>query len=331
MFVQNAELEIKLEESQGNLWIENSFIGAAWKVEGNQIITGIPRNNWEISLPSGVCLDMVPVKDNSKYVVRLYGFDDSFRGALSNPETMYMGIGFSKWMEERGLDYSSAGLKPDADIQSARLFPVVDKDDVPYIVEWVVGGTGGRGKALWLNNKRLSANGITAGADLQKLENQRRLFRCGNWKALRENYKKSIFFQIDLDHAAKECDIPPDTVLPEDERNSLAVIHENMFLSRLSFYAKKDGNYGLQYKERAFRTLQKSILDPIKGKKVTPVRNVYEDQIIWSRSPVRIDLAGGWSDTPPYSILEGGKVVNIAVELNGQPASLAGFYPPKKR
>jgi galactokinase/mevalonate kinase-like predicted kinase len=34
---------------------------------------------------------------------------------------------------------------------------------------------------------------------------------------------------------------------------------------------------------------------------------------------VRIDLAGGWSDTPPYCISFGGKVINLAVNLNGQP------------
>lgn len=37
------------------------------------------------------------------------------------------------------------------------------------------------------------------------------------------------------------------------------------------------------------------------------------------RSPVRIDMAGGWTDTPPYSLFAGGSVVNIAIELNGQP------------
>ena len=42
------------------------------------------------------------------------------------------------------------------------------------------------------------------------------------------------------------------------------------------------------------------------------------DQIVWGRSPVRIDLAGGWTDTPPYSLYAGGAVVNIAIELNGQ-------------
>ena len=33
---------------------------------------------------------------------------------------------------------------------------------------------------------------------------------------------------------------------------------------------------------------------------------------------MRIDIAGGWTDTPPYCLLEGGNVVNLAIELNGQ-------------
>jgi galactokinase/mevalonate kinase-like predicted kinase len=34
-------------------------------------------------------------------------------------------------------------------------------------------------------------------------------------------------------------------------------------------------------------------------------------------APPRIDLAGGWSDTPPFCLDWGGTVLNIAVELNG--------------
>ena len=50
-----------------------------------------------------------------------------------------------------------------------------------------------------------------------------------------------------------------------------------------------------------------------------PSRNILDDQIVWGRSPARLDLAGGWSDTPPYCLEHGGQVVNIAVDLNGQP------------
>ena len=44
-----------------------------------------------------------------------------------------------------------------------------------------------------------------------------------------------------------------------------------------------------------------------------------EDQIVWARAPVRLDLAGGWTDTPPYTLRHGGRVVNLAVDLDGQP------------
>jgi galactokinase/mevalonate kinase-like predicted kinase len=44
---------------------------------------------------------------------------------------------------------------------------------------------------------------------------------------------------------------------------------------------------------------------------------------------VRIDIAGGWTDTPPYCLLEGGNVVNFAIELNGQPP-LQTFIRPSK-
>ncbi len=43
------------------------------------------------------------------------------------------------------------------------------------------------------------------------------------------------------------------------------------------------------------------------------------DEILWGTAPARLDLGGGWSDTPPYSLERGGCVLNAAVNLNGQP------------
>ncbi|MEX2442648.1 MAG: hypothetical protein WD492_03520, partial [Alkalispirochaeta sp.] len=36
-------------------------------------------------------------------------------------------------------------------------------------------------------------------------------------------------------------------------------------------------------------------------------------------APVRMDFGGGWTDTPPYTLREGGRVCNVAIDLNGQP------------
>jgi fucokinase len=38
---------------------------------------------------------------------------------------------------------------------------------------------------------------------------------------------------------------------------------------------------------------------------------------ITATAPVRLDLAGGWSDTPPYCYERGGHVVNVAIDLDG--------------
>jgi galactokinase/mevalonate kinase-like predicted kinase len=50
-----------------------------------------------------------------------------------------------------------------------------------------------------------------------------------------------------------------------------------------------------------------------------PVHRLRGDEIVWGRAPARLDLGGGWSDTPPYSLEHGGCVVNAAIDLNGQP------------
>lgn len=49
-----------------------------------------------------------------------------------------------------------------------------------------------------------------------------------------------------------------------------------------------------------------------------PTPGVLRDQVVWVTCPARIDLAGGWSDTPPICQEVGGSVVNAAVTINGQ-------------
>jgi len=70
---------------------------------------------------------------------------------------------------------------------------------------------------------------------------------------------------------------------------------------------------------REFASLRERIVHETELTPAAPQRCVLDDQIIWGRSPVRLDLAGGWTDTPPYCLQFGGQVVNIAVDLNGQP------------
>jgi len=72
-------------------------------------------------------------------------------------------------------------------------------------------------------------------------------------------------------------------------------------------------------KGAAFSHLRRTIvLGKDLGKKY-PKNALRSDEIIWVRAPARLDLSGGWTDTPPYSLEKGGCVINAAVNLNGQP------------
>ncbi|MFO7901729.1 MAG: fucose pyrophosphorylase domain-containing protein [Planctomycetota bacterium] len=67
----------------------------------------------------------------------------------------------------------------------------------------------------------------------------------------------------------------------------------------------------------AFSHLRAQIISGTKSHPM-PHNALRPDEIVWARAPARLDLAGGWTDTPPYSLEHGGCVLNAAVELNGQ-------------
>ena len=89
-----------------------------------------------------------------------------------------------------------------------------------------------------------------------------------------------------------------------------------MFRSELE---KMRGDEYVKNEEKAFSLLRDGLTRQVLSIRQRPKMSVYNDQIVWGRSPVRIDIAGGWTDTPPDCLMEGGSVVNIAIELNGQP------------
>ena len=69
----------------------------------------------------------------------------------------------------------------------------------------------------------------------------------------------------------------------------------------------------------AFLNLSQAILMSKKSEGIHPQNTLRRDEIIWGRAPARLDLGGGWTDTPPYALERGGRVINAAVNLNGQP------------
>ncbi len=317
MFVQNATTDITLTGEHHHLWIENSHIGQHWQLSHHHVITGVPENSWQLKLAPETCLDLVPVGE-SDVCIRPYAFFDKFNGTLAG-DAQWLGLSLSKWLQQKGISMEEAELNPDTDIQFAPLFPLTD-EPTEELLRWLIdpANDSPEMKALWLKSKRLSAAEINNQANLLRLYAQRANFRSINWELLAKNYQKSVFYQVNLEDAAK--DFAHDNIeLPSplgEQEEAILRIKDEMFRARVSMLKNSDGTV---HEQHAFKILQQTIVDTVKDKPAHPQLNAFDDQIIWGRSPVRFDLAGGWTDTAPFCLTHGGHVVNLAVELNGQP------------
>ncbi|MDR2498145.1 MAG: bifunctional fucokinase/L-fucose-1-P-guanylyltransferase [Tannerellaceae bacterium] len=315
MFVQNALVEAPLQSANYNLWIENSYLGPRWNLSDHHIITGVPQNDWEMDLPSGICVDVAPVGD-AGWAARPYGFDDSFAAYARNGNHRFMGKPLRSWLKERKVAVEDF----DGDMQNARLFPICSStNELGLALRWMINQPDmDDGRKAWESARKLSATDIMHQCNLPRLFDQRRRYRRLNLPALALNHDKSIFYQIDLNHVAREyaeAQLPPPALLPDDAP-VMKQIHNRMLRAltmRLSGcdYASEE--------RAAFESLCNGMLAGMTAPREQPRLCMYADQIVWARSPVRIDLAGGWTDTPPYCLYEGGNVVNMAVELNEQP------------
>lgn len=287
IFVQNTLTEISFNSSNSNIWIENSHVAKGWQLSSDHIITGVPRNDWQLSLAPGQCVDIVPVRDDA-YAVRVYNIDDRFAG----------------------------------DEQKRPRFPITtDIAEMGTLVKRMLAG-----EEITKGYELISAEHISDTARLDRLVAQRRDFRKNNRIALAANHHHSVFYQSDLleaAHAFADESLPLPSPI-DDNEPLIKRASDSMFRAEVKRLSGLDSNAD---RERAFSLLREGLTRTVIDNKQLPHRAVCSDQIVWSRSPVRIDIAGGWTDTAPYCLMEGGSVINFAIELNGQPPLQAYVRP----
>ena len=245
IFVQNTITLRPFTDSNKNVWVENSHVGARWELSHNNIVTGAPENDWAVSLKPNECIDFVPIGEEA-WCVRRYGFYDKFAGDEQTTPRF--------------------PLLPNA----AALNAYMNGDNT------VVGG--------WL-----SAEQISTQANLHRLCLQRQQFRAKNWQTLAQNHEHSVFYQLDLDDAAREFrqyHIPAPTPIGNNEP-LMRRISDAMFQSAI---ATNDALKATM-ERKAFALLREGLTDTLANSRVAPHKVAYDDQIVWGRSPVQIGRA----------------------------------------
>ncbi len=317
VFTQNALIAQRLTEETGDVWIENSCLSEGWHYSSRHILTGIPQNSWQVNLPKGICIDIVPIGEK-EYALRPYGFTDAFRGDLHDAQTLYLERPVTQWLKKRGIVDTDLGRTDD--LQAANLFPVsASLEQLEKLLHWFISDIPDTATTdEWRHLRRLSADALSTEANLGRLFEQRRSLQRATLPLIAKHWNKSVFYQTNLkDMAQKFAD--KDLQLPVSlpvEAPLLVRVHDAMFRSEV--LRNTDAAAAEQYAGTAFGLLREGLTENVLCHKCQPHRTTYADQIVWGRSSVRIDLAGGWTDTPPYCLMSGGNVVNMAIEMNGQ-------------
>jgi galactokinase/mevalonate kinase-like predicted kinase len=280
------------------------YDGAA--IDGDRLMIGLDPGTPAAGLPAGLCLDVRELPAGTVHLV--YGLDDSFRPQPNAEAVVFCGRPLAAWLAERGLrpDDVGAGGGP-VDLLELRLFaPGMPAALVASY--WTVPDS--RWTEAFRRAPRLSLREANEADDVVARDERRSARRV---QALRRAVLEQQGWR-----GASAADFKA-AFTPADARGGLRAQYAStddplLRLYRRALLAQLLPEPELPPEsEMAIEFVDRAALPPV----LEP--HLKLDQIVWARSPVRLDLAGGWTDTPPYTLRYGGQVVNVAVDLNGQP------------
>ncbi len=273
----------------------------------NNLFLNLAEVKIDYPTPEGMCFE--GRSNHLGEFLLVYGVHDTWKPATRPEQLTFCGVPLPTWLAERSIDLEQiASGSGTPDLHELRL--------------WVPGTTPQRlrgyleasaANAEWrrwlLESERHSLRAINEADDAGQREQRREAIRR---KLLREQVLSGSGWRSisarDFRESFTPADVPGLEPLAGRNDDALVSIYRRHLLACLAGDCRSDSiqDLGIDY-----------LSDYHAGS--LPSRAIKSDQIVWSRSPVRLDLAGGWTDTPPYTLREGGSVLNVSVDLNGQP------------
>jgi galactokinase/mevalonate kinase-like predicted kinase len=303
------------------VWVDGARSRAPVALAGHNLVTGLPAGARLRRLARGWCVDLPPVA-KGQWALRPYHVNDTLRGRPGEGGRI-CGQDARTWLRRRGLP------APATDVFDLPLYPLLPARAIDQeLLAWFFAAQPDpRVSARLAAYPRLSARQIPELIDFARLLADRRRARAeelqAGFHAWQASSDPAIFAQ-DFAAIAGFCrrGAPglrrwlrrqgPDFAGPGTTPDQAA-----RWLHLLSALA--GGRERTRLRAAAQARIQHALLASNQLEKARPVHALKDDQIVWARSPVRLDLAGGWTDTPPYCLGHGGAVLNVAVLLNGQP------------
>jgi fucokinase len=280
------------------------------------ILHGASGVDRAVEVPDGIVVHQVPVTlpdGTAGTVVRVYGVEDDPK------ESVWLGLPLAEQSARLGIEAEAGGI-----LWNAELFPVGSTADAWRAARWLMGLASDYSLEEWTRARRLSLATSAQWADMRRVSE------------LQVRRMQSAWERTAVSLARSGTDIQPllanaPGVLPlaeagravEAEASRMpadaATTAASHYCRAALFFAKAGL---LEEADRAQATAFERVEAAVHAGAID--QGHWARAVAWTRpevtvtAPPRIDLGGGWSDTPPFCLDWGGTVLNIAVELNGQ-------------
>jgi hypothetical protein len=308
-----------------HIYLESCVRTEIGSAGGRNLFIGLADRRLSSPVAAGICLD--ERRTTRGRFLLVYGIDDTWRPQSDPRKVVFCGVGIDRWAAERALEleqiFPSSATHRDVfhDLWDARLY-IAGADEHFAEGYWIPAKADAGWRDRFMAGPRTSIRDVTDAEKLSDREERRAEIRQ---ELLREGISSGYGWmsvsEWDFCKAFRGSDADTLRAICEKSDDDLVRIYRRRLLDSLS--SKRpvaDAVVGLHVDYLAGGDA------PLRLR-----RSVKLDQIVWARSPVRLDLAGGWTDTPPFTLREGGEVVNVAVNLNDQPPIQVFCRPADER
>ena len=298
-----------------NSYLEVSFVHSKARIGSRSILSYVELQ--EESIPDEVVLHGLKQRDG-RFVARIYGIMDNPKDKLEEGCT-FLGTTLEEFVRTNGLKMEELWQNGAHTLWDAQLYPACSS-----ISEAVAAALNlyemaqGRGDVqMWRAAQRKSLSAGFRDADPQALiaweRRMQELVRMDRIAALIREGKPAMLAKgiLQSDHLTK--------VQKEWLEKRL---HEADYSERMRLYyyigTAIGGRDGEEMIGKCFATIQEAVTRDTMNALVysDACRIGMEEHTV--RLPLRVNFGGGWSDTPPYCIEQGGTVLNAAILLGGE-------------
>lgn len=300
------------------------------QLAGLNLVVGWSAGHGVLALPSGWCAFETPLRGDSSVLV-VHGIDDDFKTAMAGGGTL-CGIPLRRVIERHGLsveDLFDARIQ-ERSLWTARLWPVARAASTRdgsarqlRLLQWLR-TPGARPSLAWRRAERVSLAELVRRADRGALARRHQACVEASLAAVLPEHllRTPLACPIRAHRALRDHRAAIDAA--EGYATAAARAHDpldrarlQMALCDLASRALPLVHSAVDLRAAAMASVGDAVSASITLPRTQAKAGVEIGQTVHAHAPVRIDLAGGWSDTPPICNEVGGTVLNAAILLNG--------------